>query len=62
MATKVEEGDVHYFPRFLVGERVAEEFVLAIAEPLFDHLIAADGVVPHASGDDCPAGECAKKL
>jgi len=39
-------GGVHYFACIVGGERAAEEFVLAIAEPFLDHLIAANGVVP----------------
>ena len=38
-------GDVHYFASFVGGQGAAEEFVLTIAEPFLDYLIAADGVM-----------------
>ena len=47
-------GDVHYFARFVGGEWAVEEFVLAVAEPFLDHLIATNRVVPDARDKQRP--------
>src|SRR5438128_12685705 len=47
-------GDVHYFTGFVGCEGAAEEFVLAVAEPFLDYLIAADCVVPNARRNVSP--------
>lgn len=44
-------SDVHRFARFVSGERTAEEFLLAIAEPFLEHLISTNGVLPNAGGN-----------
>jgi hypothetical protein len=49
-------GDVHYFARFVGGQGAAQEFVLAIAEPFLDHLIAANGVIPNPRRNVSPIG------
>ena len=41
---------------FVAGEGEAEEGGLAVAEPLFEDLIAAEGVGPDGFGDVFPAG------
>jgi hypothetical protein len=39
---------------FVFVEGAAEEGVLAVAEPLFEDLVAAEGVVPDVDGDGGP--------
>jgi hypothetical protein len=41
-------GDVRHFADFVGGQRAAQQLMLAVAQPLLDHLVAADGVFPHA--------------
>ena len=42
---------------FVAGEGAAEEGGFAVAEPLLEDLVAAEGVVPDGLGDVFPAGE-----
>src|ERR1035438_10336814 len=46
-------GDV---ARFLFGEASAQECLFAIAEPLFDYLVSAEGVLPDAGRNVAPEG------
>ena len=41
---------------FVAGERAAQQCAFAVAEPLFEDLIAAEGVAPDGFGDVFPAG------
>ena len=41
---------------FVAGEGAAEEGGLAVAEPLFEDLVAAEGVGPDGFGEVFPAG------
>lgn len=41
---------------FVGGEGAVEEGLFAVAEPLFQDLVAAEGVVPGFHGDVFPAG------
>ena len=46
--------DVSDFTRFFDSESASQEFAFTVAEPFFDDLIAADGVIPDARGDILP--------
>src|ERR1039457_1792924 len=41
---------------FLLGESAAQQYLFAIAEPLLDHLIAAEGVLPDGGRNVAPEG------
>src|ERR1035441_8998514 len=49
-------GHIGYVARFLLGESAAQQCLFAIAEPLLDDLISAEGVLPDSGRNVAPEG------